>query len=64
MGIPQPFKPLLIPLRDGFRMLSVGPTKGYEMVADGLLDVRKIGNKSVVTVASVESCAENLPRFG
>ena len=57
-------KPLLVPIREAFVMLGVGPTKGYELVNAGLLDVRKMGKRSLATMASVERCADGLPRFG
>jgi hypothetical protein len=57
-------KPLLVPLREAFTMLGCGVTKGYELVNAGLLDVRKMGSRSLATMSSIERCAEELPRIG
>jgi hypothetical protein len=54
--------PLLIPRKAAFAMLGVGTTKGHELINAGLLDARKIGEKTLVTSASIHALAESLPR--
>lgn len=54
--------PLLIPRKAAFAMLGVGVTKGHELINAGLLDARKLGDKTVITMASVIALAESLPR--
>ena len=54
--------PLLIPRKAAFAMLSVGPTKGHELINSGLLDARKIGDRTVITMASIRALAAGLPR--
>ncbi len=41
---------------------GVGTTKGHELINAGLLDARKIGEKTLVTSASIHALAESLPR--
>ena len=53
--------PLLIPRKAAFAMLGVGTTKGHELINAGLLDARKIGDKTVITMASIRALAEILP---
>ena len=54
--------PLLIPRKAAFAMLSVGATKGHELINSGLLDARKIGDRTVITMASIRALAAGLPR--
>ncbi|MCX7371247.1 MAG: hypothetical protein NTW56_02205 [Alphaproteobacteria bacterium] len=56
--------PLLIPRKAAFAMLGVGTTKGHELINAGLLDARKLGEKTVITMASVRALADGLPRIG
>jgi hypothetical protein len=56
--------PLLIPRKAAFAMIGVGTTKGHELIRAGLLDARKLGEKTVITMASVRALAEGLPRVG
>jgi len=45
-----------------FAALGIGATKGHGLINAGLLDARKIGGKTVITMASIRSLAESLPR--
>ena len=56
--------PLLVPRKQAFAMLGVGPTKGHELINAGLLDARKIGDKTVITLASLNALVASLPRAG
>lgn len=53
-------KPLLVPLNDGFRVIGVGRTKGYQLIDEGKIQMVKVGKKSLVVVASLEAFADNL----
>ena len=55
-------EPLLIARKRAFAMLDTGTTKGHELINAGLLDARKIGDKTVITMASIRALAESLPR--
>jgi hypothetical protein len=54
--------PLFIARKRAFAMLDIGTTKGHELINAGLLDARKIGDKTVITMASIRALAESLPR--
>lgn len=54
----------LIPRKAAFGMLGVGPTKGHELINAGALDARKIGEKTVITMASIRRFVASLPRVG
>lgn len=54
--------PLLIPRKAAFAMLGVGTTKGHELINAGKLDARKLGDKTLITMASIRVLAESLPR--
>lgn len=53
---------LLVPRKVAFAMIGVGTTKGHELINSGQLDARKIGEKTLITMASIHALAENLPR--
>jgi hypothetical protein len=46
------------------RLLSISHASFYRLVADGRLDARKIGTKTVVTALSIEKLIESLPKVG
>ncbi len=52
------FEPLLIPVRDAFEMIGVGPTKGYEMVKAGLIETVKVGHSRMAVYASLKTLAQ------
>lgn len=56
--------PLLVPRKAGFAMLGCGTTKGDELIKAGQLDARKLGNKTLITLASIRALAANLPKVG
>ncbi|WP_036527562.1 helix-turn-helix domain-containing protein [Novosphingobium resinovorum] len=46
-------RPIALPPKEAFAMLSIGRTKGYELIAAGELEVFKIGRATRITVASI-----------
>ena len=54
------FPALLVPVRPAFRAIGVGPTKGYQLVAEGHLTRVKIGGKSLITAESLRRFAASL----
>jgi excisionase family DNA binding protein len=42
------------------RILACGPTKLYEKIANGELDARKMGSKTVITGASITALCDAL----
>jgi len=52
------FAPILVPIKDGFEMIGVGPTKGYELVADGTIETVKVGRQRLAVVESLKKLAQ------
>ena len=55
-------EPLFVARKRAFAMLDIGITKGHQLINAGLLDARKIGNKTLITTASIHALAKSLPR--
>lgn len=55
-------EPVLVSRKVAFAMVSVGKTKGHELINAGQLDARKIGEKTVITMESVKALVAGLPR--
>jgi excisionase family DNA binding protein len=53
---------LLLTTREAARALGIGRSKFFALLKDGHFDKRKIGSKTVVTVASVRAFADRLPK--
>jgi hypothetical protein len=51
------YDPLLVPILDGFTMISVGPTKGYELIHDGVIETVLIGRRRYATLESLKRLA-------
>ena len=51
---------LLLPVNDAATSLGVGRTKIYELIADGQIELVKIGRKSLVPKASLEQFVSKL----
>lgn len=58
---PGGLAPLLVPPDGAFRALGIKRTKGWELIRDGHLIVRKIGARTVVEVESIRHFAAGLP---
>jgi excisionase family DNA binding protein len=54
-------QPLLVPITESCRLLGVGRTKLYELIASGELRLRKIGRKSLIAMSDLQRWAERLP---
>jgi hypothetical protein len=48
------YKPLYIPRLDAFEMIGCGPTKGHELINQGVLKTVRIGGRRYVTFESLE----------
>ena len=51
------YDPLLVPVLDGFDMIGVGVTKGYQMIDEGLLDSVMIGRRRYLKAESLRRLA-------
>jgi nucleotidyltransferase/DNA polymerase involved in DNA repair len=56
--------PLLVGIADAQRAVGISRSKLYLLIADGTLDARKAGRRTVVTYASLQAYASSLPRVG
>jgi hypothetical protein len=56
-------EPIAVAPRDAFAAISVGNTKGYELINDGILEAFKIGRSTRVTWSSVKRLVESAPRL-
>ena len=50
----QPVEPICVRINDAARMIGVGRTKLYELIANGELEAVKIGKATRVTTASLQ----------
>ncbi len=51
-------------VKDAQEILSVSHATVYRLIKDGDLDARKIGNKTLITDASIQTLIASLPRVG
>ena len=52
-GKPQQIEPISVRIPDAIRMIGVGRTTIYQLIASGDLEAAKVGRSTVVFVASV-----------
>jgi excisionase family DNA binding protein len=48
-------KPIAVPALDGFRMIGVSKSKGYELIAAREIETFKVGRATRIPVASLEA---------
>ena len=53
----EPQDPLLVPPKEAWRLLGIGPTTGYKLIAEGKLEVVKIGRGTRLTMRSIRALA-------
>ncbi len=53
-------EPLFLSLRDGFKLIGVGETKGRQLINEGRLKMVKLGRKSLLEVDSLKVFAASL----
>lgn len=54
--------PLAVPLRETVRLLGSNRTWVYKLIGDGVLDARKQGRRTLVTVERIRAYAAGLPK--
>lgn len=60
-SIHMPGDPLFLRVSEACRMIGVGRTKLYELVASGHVTARKIGSRTLIEMASIRAFAASLP---
>ena len=58
MKAPPPVEPICVKVNDAARMIGVGRTKLYELIAAGAVDVVKLGKSTRITTASLRNLVE------
>lgn len=53
---------LLVPPDDGFKVLGVKKTKGWELIKTGQIEAVKIGRSTRITVASIKAFVDSAER--
>lgn len=53
MTAPPPVEPICVKVNDAARMIGVGRTKLYELIASGEIEVVKLGKSTRITTASL-----------
>lgn len=54
-------EPLALNVRSAAAYIGVGRTKIFELIAEGKIDARKAGTRTLVTVASLKAYLASLP---
>jgi len=49
-----PFEPITVRIPAAIRLTGIGRSKLYELIAEGALDVVKIGSSTLITVESIK----------
>jgi excisionase family DNA binding protein len=50
--------PRLVSIKEACRLLGIGQTKVYELIAEGLLHTVMIGSRRLITMASIDALIE------
>lgn len=58
MRIKSPPQPLAYSIADACKVISIGKTRLYELIAEGRLDTRKIGSRTLIPAASLHALLE------
>lgn len=53
---------LAYPLNDAAKAIGVKRTRIYQLIAEGKLDARKLGGRTVIPAESLRALIANLPR--
>lgn len=56
-------EPLVLGVNDAATFIGLKRSRLYELIADGVIEARKLGGRTVVPVASLRSYVENAPRL-
>jgi excisionase family DNA binding protein len=59
-----PLRPLLVPIDEARRLLGIGRTKVYGLIADGRLRAVRIDRRTLIRFADLEKLAEPLAQEG
>lgn len=60
MIAPLPLDPICVKINDAARMIGVGRTKLYDLIATNQIEVVKLGKSTLVTTASLRALVKRL----
>lgn len=55
--------PIAVTIQDACRMIGIGRSSLYELIASGTIEARKSGSRTVILVDSLRAYVASLPRF-
>jgi excisionase family DNA binding protein len=55
---PHPSEPLAYSIADACKITSIGRTRLYALIAEGRLEVRKIGRRTIIPASSLRALIE------
>jgi hypothetical protein len=53
-------RPIWVPPKEGTRLAGIGLTKFYELMNTGAIESRKVGNRRLASVTSIENLGEHV----
>lgn len=53
-----PLRPITVRIRDACRMTGIGRSKFYELIADGEIEIVKVGAITLVPIAALQGLLE------
>lgn len=56
-------EPLVLGVKDAAAFVGLSKSRLYELIADGAIEARKLGARTVVPVASLRAYVESAPRL-
>ena len=56
-------EPLVLGVKDAATFVGLSKSRLYELIAEGTIEARKLGARTVVPVASLRSYVANAPRL-
>jgi excisionase family DNA binding protein len=54
-------EPMVLGVREAASFIGLSKSRLYELIADGTIDARKLGARTLVPVASLRAFVENAP---
>lgn len=57
------FEPMVLGVKDAAAFIGLSRSRLYELIADGTIEARKLGARTVVPIASLRSYVESAPRM-
>jgi len=59
----MPIEPMVLGVKDAATFIGLSKSRLYELIADGQIDARKLGARTVVPTSSLRAFVEAAPRL-